>query len=79
MKRPTTRLRQLRQQRKLTLGQLAMRVGVHRTYIHKIERGHRIPTVEVLARLAQYFECPIQDLIGLKFGERPKEESVVHG
>ncbi len=79
MKRTNSRLRELRQQRKLSQGQLAMRVGVHRSYIYKIEQGRRIPAVEVLARLANYFECPMQDLIGIKFRERGKEELVVHG
>jgi len=64
MKRPKTRLRELRQQQNLSLGQLAMRVGVHRTHIHKIELGQRLPAVEVLARLATYFGCPMEELIG---------------
>ena len=41
-----------------------MRVGVHRTHIHKIELGQRLPAVEVLARLATYFGCPMEELIG---------------
>lgn len=56
-----------------------MRVGVARSYITKIEQGHRTPAVEVLERLATYLGCPIQDLIKIKFRETAKEEPVVHG
>lgn len=66
MARTNTRLKELRQQRKLSLGQLAMRVGVHRSYIHKIEQGHQMPTVKVLARLARYLECPMEELIEIQ-------------
>lgn len=79
MSRTNRRLRELREQRNLSQGQLAMRVGVDRSYITKIEQGHRIPAVEVLERLSTYLGCPIHDLIGVKFGERGKEEPVVLG
>ena len=79
MSRTNRRLRELREQRKLSQGQLAMRVGVDRSYITKIEQGHRIPAVAVLERMATYFGCPMHDLIGIKIGERGKEEPVVQG
>ncbi len=79
MSRTNRRLRELREERKLSQGQLAMRVGVDRSYITKIERGHRIPAVEVLARLATYLGCPMHDLVGNKFGQGGKEEPVIHG
>jgi transcriptional regulator with XRE-family HTH domain len=66
MARTNTRIKELRQQRKLSLGQLAMRVGVHRSYIHKIEQGLQMPTVKVLARLARYLECPMEELIEIQ-------------
>ena len=78
MKRNNSRLRELRQQRKLSQGQLAMRVGVHRSYIYKIEQGRRIPAVAVLERLATYFECPMHDLIGIKSKVSANVEPVVH-
>ena len=66
MARTNSRIKELRQQRKLSLGQLAMRVGVHRSYIHKIEQGLQMPTVKVLARLARYLECPMEELIEIQ-------------
>ena len=79
MSRTNRRLRELRKQRNLSQGQLAMRVGVDRSYITKIEQGHRIPAVEVLERLATYFECPLEDLIGIIFEVSAKEAPAVHG
>ena len=45
-----------------------MRIGVDRTYINKLELGLRTPKVEVLMRLAAYFECPIEELIRVVTG-----------
>jgi transcriptional regulator with XRE-family HTH domain len=79
MPRTNRRLRELRKQRNLSQGQLALRVGVDRSYITKIEQGHRIPAVEVLKRLAGYLGCPLEDLIGITFEVSTKEAPVVHG
>jgi len=69
MKRTKSRLRELRMLRNLSQGQLAMRVGVDRSYITKIEQGHRTPAVGVLLRLAAYLGCAIDDLIGLQHSD----------
>jgi len=68
MSRTNRRLRELREQRQLSQGELAMRIGVDRTYINKLELGLRTPKVEVLMRLAAYFECPIEELIRVVTG-----------
>ena len=60
---PKVRLRELRERRKLTQGQLAMRIGVHRSYITKIEQGHRMPGRDLLFRLVRDFGCRVEDLI----------------
>jgi transcriptional regulator with XRE-family HTH domain len=64
--RITIRLRNLREFKKQSQGQLAMRIGLHRSYIAKIEQGHRVPTIDVLYRLAHYFGCRMEDLISLE-------------
>jgi len=46
-------LRRERIQRGLTQETLADRAGLHRTYVSLIERGLRMPTVEILFRLAK--------------------------
>ena len=69
MKCAKSRLREFRMLRNLSQGQLAMRVGVDRSYITKIEQGHRTPAVGVLLRLAAYFGCAIDDLIGVQHSD----------
>ena len=64
--RITIRLRNLRESRQESQGQLAVRVGLHRSYIAKIEQGHRVPTLDVLYRLAHHFGCRMEDLISLE-------------
>jgi transcriptional regulator with XRE-family HTH domain len=46
------KLRELRQQKNLSLKQLADRAGVSAAAIHKIERNNMVPTITTLMRLA---------------------------
>ena len=46
------RVRMLRQSHRLSQEELAERTGLHPTYIAKIELGMRLPSLEVLSRLA---------------------------
>lgn len=57
------RLKELREARSRTQGQVALRLGVHRSYVAKMEAGVRMPTVPVLWRLARYLGCSLDDLI----------------
>ena len=53
------RLRELRQQRGLSLQQLAERAGVSAAAIHKIERSGMVPTITTLLKLADAFDRPV--------------------
>lgn len=46
------RIRYLRQQRGLTIEQLALEADVNRNYLNDLERGTRNPTVKILNRIA---------------------------
>lgn len=59
-----TNLRQLRQERGLTLDALALRSGVSRAMISKIERGTAVPTATVLGKLAFGLEVGLSRLVG---------------
>lgn len=59
----TLRLRERREARSLTQGQVALRLGIHRSYVAKMEAGVRMPTLPVLWRLARYLGCSLDDLI----------------
>ena len=66
------RVRFIRQRKKWTLEMLAERAGMHVTYLSSIERGHRNPTLNVLASLARGLAVSLSDLLaGIeKGGER---------
>ena len=66
------RIRSIRQRKEWTLEKLAERAGMHVTYLSSIERGHRNPTLNVLASLARGLAVTLSDLlVGVeKGGER---------
>jgi len=56
-------IRSLRQRAGLSQRQLALRMGVPRTYVSKIENEKATPTLSSLARLATALEVSIPDLL----------------
>jgi len=58
-----TRLRALRQDRKLTQEELAERAEIHPTFLAKIEAGQRLPSLEVIWRLAGALGVPVTSVV----------------
>src|SRR5271157_5025760 len=58
-----TAIRSLRQRAGLSQRQLAIRMGVPRTYVSKIENEKATPTLSSLARLAAALEVSVPDLL----------------
>ncbi len=58
-----TAIRNLRQRSGLSQRQLALRMGVPRTYVSKIENRKATPTLSSLARLAAALEVSVPDLL----------------
>jgi transcriptional regulator with XRE-family HTH domain len=56
-------IRSLRQRSGLSQRQLAMRMGVPRTYVSKIENEKATPTLSSLSRLADALEVTVPDLL----------------
>ena len=56
-------IRSLRQRSGLSQRQLALRMGVPRTYVSKIENEKATPTLSSLARLAAALEVTVPDLL----------------
>jgi len=54
-----TNLRRLRSQNNLSLEKLARAAGVSRAMLGQIELGQSVPTITVLARIAEAFAVPI--------------------
>jgi transcriptional regulator with XRE-family HTH domain len=56
------RLRELREQRKLSQGDIEKRTGLLRCYISRVENGHTVPAIETLEKLARALEVPFYQL-----------------
>jgi transcriptional regulator with XRE-family HTH domain len=53
------RLRAIREQKKLSQGDIEKRTGLKRCYISRIENGHTIPSLATLERMACALEVPL--------------------
>jgi transcriptional regulator with XRE-family HTH domain len=56
------RLRLLRDEKKLSQGQIKERTGLFRCYISRVENGHTVPAVETLEKFARALEVPMYQL-----------------
>jgi len=65
------RLRKLREERKLSQGDIEKRTGLLRCYISRVENGHTVPSLETLERMAAALEIPLYQLF--YEGERPPD------
>jgi transcriptional regulator with XRE-family HTH domain len=57
-----TRLRSLREERKMSQGDIEKRTGLLRCYISRVENGHTVPSIETLEKLASALEIPLYQL-----------------
>ena len=57
------RLRQLREAKKLSQGDIEKRTGLLRCYISRVENGHTVPAVETLEKFARALELPLYHLM----------------
>ena len=58
-------VREHREERNLTQGELASLAGVTRQTINSIERGRYNPSLELALKLAAEFECSVEELFWL--------------
>src|SRR5260370_18424265 len=56
------RLREMREEKKLSQGDIEERTGLLRCYIWRVENGHTVPAIETLEKLARALECPLYQL-----------------
>lgn len=57
------RVRELRIDKKMSQGDLAKILGVHRTYISGIERGLRNPSLLTLKKISKALDVNISDIV----------------
>ncbi len=65
------RLRVLREDKKLSQGDIEKRTGLLRCYISRVENGHTVPAIETLEKMARALEVPLYQLF--YDGEEPPE------
>ena len=66
------RLRELRESKELSQGDIEKRSGLLRCYISRVENGHTVPAIETLEKMARALEVPMYRL----FHEGEAEPSV---
>jgi transcriptional regulator with XRE-family HTH domain len=57
------RLRSLREEKKLSQGDIEKRTGLIRCYISRVENGHTVPAIETLEKFARALEMPLYQLM----------------
>jgi transcriptional regulator with XRE-family HTH domain len=74
------RLRALREEKKLSQGEIEKRTGLLRCYTSRVENGHTVPNVETLEKFARALEVPMYKLFydgeePPKLAKLPKRET----
>ena len=56
------RLKELRESKELSQGDIERRTGLLRCYISRVENGHTVPAIETLEKMARALEVPMYRL-----------------
>ncbi len=56
------RLRAVREEKRLSQGDIEKRTGLLRCYISRVENGHTVPAIETLEKMARALEVPLYQL-----------------
>jgi transcriptional regulator with XRE-family HTH domain len=56
------KLKELRETKKLSQGDIEKRTGLLRCYISRVENGHTVPSVDTLEKMARALEIPMYRL-----------------
>ena len=56
------RLRELREEKNLSQGEIENRTGLLRCYISRVENGHTVPAFETIEKFARALEVPLYQL-----------------
>jgi len=57
------RLRQLREQKNMSQGDIEERTGLLRCYVSRVENGHTVPAIDTLEKFARALEIPMYQLL----------------
>src|SRR5215471_15815549 len=75
------RLRELRESKQMSQGDVEKRTGLLRCYVSRVENNHTVPSVETLEKMARALEVPMYRLFhdgevpaGLSKMKHPKDD-----
>lgn len=68
------RLRELREHRDMSQGDIEHKTGLLRCYISRVENGHTVPAIETLEKMARALDLPLYALLYEGKGEAQKAE-----
>jgi transcriptional regulator with XRE-family HTH domain len=57
------RITSLREEKKLSQGDIEKRTGLLRCYISRVENGHTVPAIETLEKIARALEMPLYQMM----------------
>ncbi len=69
------KLKGIRDQKKLSQGDIEKRTGLIRAYVSRVENGHTVPSIETLEKFARALEIPLYQLF--YDGEKPPAKPVI--
>lgn len=69
------RLRELRESKKLSQGDMEKQTGCLRCYTSRVENGHTVPSIETLEKYARALEVPMYKLF-IEDNESPKKPNL---
>ena len=71
------RIKDLREAKNLSQGDIEKRTGLLRCYISRVENGHTVPSLETLEKISRSLEVPLYQLLydGNEVQERPAKAS----
>lgn len=64
------RLKEIRESKKISQLKLANAIGVGRTTITNYETGVSSPDIDTIIKIAQYFDCSVDYLLGRNYYEK---------
>jgi transcriptional regulator with XRE-family HTH domain len=72
------RLRELREGKKMSQGDIEHKTGLLRCYISRVENGHTVPVIETLEKMARALDAPLYAILYERKGEAQtgKEDEV---
>jgi transcriptional regulator with XRE-family HTH domain len=57
------KIKQVREERRMTQAELAAKVGIHAMYVSRIERGVQVPSLPLLEKLAKALKVDMKKLL----------------